>query len=105
MPWNNNNAEHAIKKFAHYREIADGVFSESGLRDYLTLLSIHQTCVYRGIGFLRFLLSQDRDIEAFCGRRSPAGKVVPYDLQPEGFVPPNRKLYYAKKLNSKRRRE
>src|SRR5207249_11100506 len=28
VPWNNNNAEHAIKKFAYYREIADGLRSE-----------------------------------------------------------------------------
>ena len=48
VPWNNNNAEHAIKKFAHYREIADGVVPERCLRDYLTLLSIHQTCFIGG---------------------------------------------------------
>jgi hypothetical protein len=34
VPWNNNNAEHAVKKFADYREIADGQFSESGLKEY-----------------------------------------------------------------------
>jgi hypothetical protein len=102
VPWNNNNAEHAIKKFAHYREIADGVFSERGLRDYLTLLSIHQTCAYKGIGFLRFLRSQERDIEAFCRKGYHPGKIVPYDLQPEGFVPPNRKHYYAKRLRSRK---
>ena len=28
----NNNAEHAIKKFAYYREIADGMFSEAACR-------------------------------------------------------------------------
>ena len=48
VPWNNNNAEHAIKKFAHYREIADGAVSERCLRDYLALLSIHQTCAIGG---------------------------------------------------------
>src|SRR5262249_31019257 len=31
VPWNNNNAEHAVKRFADYREMADGHFSEHGL--------------------------------------------------------------------------
>ena len=30
VPWNNNNAEHAVKAFAYYREIADGQFTEDG---------------------------------------------------------------------------
>ena len=46
VPWNNNNAEHAIKQFAYYREIADGQLTESGLQDYLVLLSICLTCKY-----------------------------------------------------------
>jgi hypothetical protein len=37
----------------------------SGLRDYLVLLSIYQTCKYRGISFLRFLLSREKDIDRF----------------------------------------
>ena len=32
VPLNNNNAEHAVKRFAYYREIADGYFSETGLQ-------------------------------------------------------------------------
>src|SRR5262249_19620820 len=35
VPWNNNNAEHAVKRFAYYRELTDGVFSETGLNNYL----------------------------------------------------------------------
>jgi hypothetical protein len=31
IPWNNNNAEHAIKHFAYYRELADGLYTERGL--------------------------------------------------------------------------
>jgi predicted RecB family nuclease len=91
VPWNNNNAEHAIKTFAHYREIMDGMMTEGGLKDYLTLLSIHQSCVYKGISFLRFLVSQERDIDRFCemGRRSP--EVPPYDLYPEGYIPSYRR--------------
>src|SRR5262249_17036387 len=65
VPWNNNNAEHAVKHFAKYRMITNGQMRASGLESYLVLLSIHQTCVYRGVSFLRFLLSGERDVDAF----------------------------------------
>ena len=64
-PWNNNNAEHAIKSFAKYRTLRDGMISETRLRDYLVLLSIYQTCKYRGISFMRFLLSEEKDLDKF----------------------------------------
>ena len=35
VPWNNNNAEYAIKQFSHYREGVEGTMVESGLNDYL----------------------------------------------------------------------
>jgi len=77
VPWNNNNAEHAVKSFAQYRTISGGLMTESGLKDYLVLLSIQQTCRYRGISFLRFLLSGDKDIDQYCGglqkKRKPFG--------------------------------
>jgi len=57
VPWNNNNAEHAIKAFAGIRDIIQGYSNEKGLREYLVLLSIAQTCTYRGLDFLDFLLS------------------------------------------------
>ena len=69
VPWNNNNAEHAIKPFARDRAIADGVMSEHRLRDYLVLLSLYQTCKYRGISFLRFLLSGEEDLDKFHDTR------------------------------------
>jgi hypothetical protein len=46
IPWNNNNAEHAVKHFAKYRRLANGRFTEKGLRDYLKLLSVYETCKY-----------------------------------------------------------
>src|SRR5262249_37712282 len=46
VPWNNNNAEHAIKAFAYYRRVSDGQMREEGLSAYLVLLSIYQTCKY-----------------------------------------------------------
>jgi Transposase IS66 family len=66
VPWNNNNAEHAIKGFAAYRNITDGLFTENGIKQYLTLFSIYQTCTYKGVDFLRFMLSRETDIDQFC---------------------------------------
>ncbi len=60
VPWNNNPAEHAVKAFAYYRRVTDGMLEEGGLSDYLVLLSVHQTCKYRGVSFLKFLLSRER---------------------------------------------
>jgi len=68
IPWNNNNAEHAVKPFAKYRRLINGQISERGLRDYLVLLSLQQTCRYKGVSFLEFLLSNEKDIDAFCER-------------------------------------
>jgi len=59
VPWNNNNAENAIKSFAKYREMAGNLITRKGLEDYLVLLSIQQTCKYRGISFFDFLKSQN----------------------------------------------
>jgi predicted RecB family nuclease len=68
VPWNNNNAEHAIRAFADYRKISDGKMREQGISDYLVLLSIYETCKYRGVSFLQFLLSEDKDVEDYCRR-------------------------------------
>src|SRR4051794_28408899 len=86
VPWNNNNAEHAMKAFAYYRRITDGQVKEGPLSDYLVLLSIYQTCKYRGVSFLTFLLSGEEDIEEYC-RRGRQKKKGPPELEvyPEGF--------------------
>jgi hypothetical protein len=55
IPWNNNNAEHAIKAFAVLRRAIEGTTTPKGVRDYLVLLSISETCRYKGIKFLDFL--------------------------------------------------
>ena len=44
------------------------MLKETGLNDYLLLLSIYQTRRYKGISFLKFLLSGQRDIDAFCAK-------------------------------------
>jgi hypothetical protein len=88
VPWNNNSAENAIKQFAYYREGTVGVMREPGLSDYLVLLSIYQTCRYRGISFLKFLLSKERDVDAFCaGKRKRRRQGV--EIYPKGYTPPH----------------
>ncbi len=73
VPWNNNNAEHAIKAFARLRDVISGSSSKKGVDEYLTLLSVAETCEYQGIDFLAFLRSGEKDIETFTrGRRKQA---------------------------------
>ena len=69
IPWNNNNAEHAIKAFARLRRTIGGTSTTKGLREYLVLLSISETCKCKGVSFLDFLLSQEADVDAFIRRR------------------------------------
>ena len=57
VPWNNNNAEHAIKGFLGLHDVIQCGTNERGLRDYLMLLSICQSCIYKGVDFLDFLRS------------------------------------------------
>ncbi len=88
VAWNNNYAEHAIKKFAHYRVRSDGDVNESGLDAYLTLLSVCQTCKNKGIGLLGFFLSSERDIDKYrkLGRRKK--KPFSLDVLPNRFYEP-----------------
>jgi Transposase IS66 family len=72
IPWNNNNAEHAVKPFAKLRQIIGGVTTEKGLREYLVLLSICETCKYIGVDFLEFLRSGEKDVHAFADSRTRA---------------------------------
>ena len=69
VPWNNNNAEHAVKAFAGLRNVIDGSTNERGIRDYLILLSIYQTCTYRGIDFFEYLRSGEKRIDGYAGKR------------------------------------
>jgi hypothetical protein len=65
VPWNNNNAENALKLVASRRRLFGTSVSEGGLRDYLVYLSIYQTLRRKGISLLRFLLSGETDLEKF----------------------------------------
>ncbi len=82
VPWNNNNAEHAIKQFAYYREVTDGQLSEAGLMDYLVLLSIRQTCEYKGLGFLKFLLSRETDLGSYRERNGTGKRAAEIEVSP-----------------------
>jgi hypothetical protein len=83
VPWNNNNAEHAVKGFAYYREVADNLITEVGLNQYLVLLSVYQTCKYKRVSFLKFLVSGKTDIDVFSEGRGK--RVLPViELYPEG---------------------
>ena len=79
IPWNNNNAEHAIKAFARLRDGIGGSSTEKGIREYLILLSVCQTCKYMGVDFLDLLRSGEKDIRDFSEnqpkrRRTKAGQ-------------------------------
>ena len=43
------------------------------MKEYLTLLSICETCNYMGVDFLDFLRSGEKDIHAFAESRRGAG--------------------------------
>ena len=88
VAWNNNAAENAIKRFAYYREGTVGCLREGGLADYLVLLSLHQTCRYRGVSFLKFLLSGERDVDAFCGHPRRKRRRPPIEVYPRGVTRP-----------------
>ena len=87
VPWNNNNAEHAIKAFAALRDIVQGSWTEKAVGEHLVLLSICQTCKYMGVDFLDFLRSGEKDIHAFAesrsGRRGRTQASQPAGLPPD----------------------
>jgi predicted RecB family nuclease len=89
VPWNNNNAENAIKRFAYYRENTVGSLRETGLSDYLVLLSICHTCRYKGVSFLKFLLSRERNVDAFCESKRSKRRPPAIEVYPKGSVPPH----------------
>ena len=64
IPWNNNNGEHAIKAVAFYRRNVSNT-TEKALQEYLVLLSIHETCKFRGINFFDFLKSNEINVSEY----------------------------------------
>jgi predicted RecB family nuclease len=62
VPWNNNNAEHAVRAFTRLR---NGIMHSTpkGHREYAVLLTIQQTLHCRGKNFLDFMRSGRLEIE------------------------------------------
>jgi len=92
VPWNNNNAEHAIKRFAKYRRDANGKFTETSLREYLILASVLETCEFNNVSVLEFLLSKETTLSGLfrmAGRRiqPPSNKPAEQCSQVAGLPP------------------
>ena len=84
VPWNNNNAEHAIKRFAKHRRDANGKFTEPSLREYLVLASVLETCEFNNVSVLDFLLSGETTLNGLLkfnertkGKRSAVWRARP----------------------------
>jgi hypothetical protein len=80
VPWNNNNAEHAIKRFAKYRRMSDGQFTERTLKEYLVLASVFETCEFNNVNVLKFLLSKETTLAGLfkmAGRKDHATLTKP----------------------------
>ncbi len=66
VSWNNTFAEHAIKLMAVHRNKNIKFFKETRMEDYLLIMSLYQTSVYKSFDFLRFLLSKETDVDNYC---------------------------------------
>ena len=97
IPWNNNNAENAIHRFALYRARVPNMMKESGLTNYLALLSVCHTCYYKGINFWRFLLSRSQDFDAYVHRKAARRPPMVIDTYPEGYLTEFEKLVHRQK--------
>jgi predicted RecB family nuclease len=89
VSWNNNLAENSIKRISDYREDVGRSVGEAGLTEHLVLLSIYQTCRVRDMSFLKFLLSRERDIDAFAAGGRRRRRALRIELYPKGFLPPS----------------
>jgi hypothetical protein len=57
VPWNNNNAEFAVKKYAKFRKLSDGQVTERTVSEACVLLTVLETCEFNNINKLNFILS------------------------------------------------
>ena len=89
VSWNNNLAENAIKRISDLRDDVGRTMKEAGLTEHLVLLSLYQTCRVRGISFLRFLLSRERDMDAFSAGKRRRPRAPRIELFPKGYTPPS----------------
>jgi predicted RecB family nuclease len=82
VPWNNNNAEHAIKLFAKYRRNVDGYFTERTLKEYLVLATVFETCAFNNVNVLKFMLTKETRLE---GLLMMAGRTTADDAAPRSW--------------------
>jgi predicted RecB family nuclease len=75
IPWNNNMAERALRHLAVQRKIS-GSFFASGMTDYLILLGVMQTCRFQNKPLLEFLMSVEKDIDRFKGKKNIKGWIM-----------------------------
>jgi hypothetical protein len=52
---------------AKYRRQADGCFTERSLQEYLVLASVFETCEFKNVNILKFLLSRETTLEGLLG--------------------------------------
>ena len=76
VAWNNNAVEHAIKLLATHKNKNLTFFMESRMEEYLKIMSIFQTCKYKGISFLKFMLSKEKDIDSYCEKYLRKRRIV-----------------------------
>jgi predicted RecB family nuclease len=91
VPWNNNNAEAAVKAFAQHRRGVKGQMHVRGITEYLEMLTVAQTCRYRNISFLSFLQKK---------------KGIWENVQPDalpGFLPFEQAKLYVRRLGFERK--
>jgi hypothetical protein len=76
-----------MKLFARYRRFADGRYTASSLQQYLVILTVYQTCEYRGLNFLKVLLEKkwmevDDGSPLFCdiARHAEIAALPGYDI-------------------------
>ena len=73
------------------------MMKESGLTNYLALLSVCHTCYYKGINFWRFLLSRSQDFDAYVHRKAARRPPMVIDTYPEGYLTEFEKLVHRQK--------
>jgi len=92
IPWNNNMAERAIRHLAVQRKIS-GFFFKSFAPKYLLMLGITQTCRFQDKSLLKFLMSGEKDIDAFKKAKSLKRSIPVHSLgspqEPENNASPH----------------
>jgi hypothetical protein len=61
----NAGSAHAPNQAPEILMLSEGKTTEKGLREFLILLSICETCKYKSVDFLDFLRSDSKDVDDF----------------------------------------